>query len=226
MRILDSFTELTAELTAELELRKKQYNHYRDELLAFEDLEVEWKALGELVNTITAPTKLNRSAYREKGTLPIVDQGASYLAGFTDEDVTPVSADEYVIFGDHSEHIKYVDFAFVQGADGLKILRPKNAIAKFIFYAFRSHYRKEGKYKRHWSKAKETLIPVPFTDDPEKSLAEQARIVAILDKFDTLTTSLSEGLPGEIELRQKQYEYYRDLLLSFPKPAENTKTAA
>ncbi|MEH4262813.1 restriction endonuclease subunit S [Klebsiella aerogenes] len=60
-------------------------------------------------------------------------------------------------------------------------------------------------------------IPVPYPNDPEKSLAEQARIVSILDKFDTLTTSIAEGLPREIELRQKQYEYYRDLLLSFPK---------
>jgi type I restriction enzyme S subunit len=55
-------------------------------------------------------------------------------------------------------------------------------------------------------------IPVP-------SLAEQIRISALLDKFDALTNSLTEGLPREIELRQKQYEYYRDLLLSFPKPA-------
>ena len=52
------------------------------------------------------------------------------------------------------------------------------------------------------------------------SIAEQARIVAILDKFDTLTSSITEGLPREIALRQKQYEYYRDFLLSFPKPDE------
>ena len=58
-------------------------------------------------------------------------------------------------------------------------------------------------------------IPVP-------SLTEQNRIASILDKFDSLTNSLSEGLPREIELRQKQYEYYRDLLLSFPKPDEAT----
>ena len=56
-------------------------------------------------------------------------------------------------------------------------------------------------------------IPIPSQD-------EQARIVSILEKFDTLTTSISEGLPREIELRQKQYEYYRDLLLSFPKPEQ------
>ncbi|WP_272667799.1 restriction endonuclease subunit S, partial [Providencia sp. PROV139] len=56
----------------------------------------------------------------------------------------------------------------------------------------------------------EIKIPLPTID-------EQARIISLLDKFDTLTTSLQEGLPREIELRQKQYEYYRDLLLSFPK---------
>ena len=62
-------------------------------------------------------------------------------------------------------------------------------------------------------------IPIPHSDDTEKSLEEQARIVEILDKFDTLTTSITEGLPREIELREKQYAYYRDLLLSFPKPS-------
>ncbi len=67
-------------------------------------------------------------------------------------------------------------------------------------------------------KIMEYKIPIPYPDNPEKSLAEQARIVAILDKFDTLTHSISDGLPREIELRQKQYAHYRDLLLSFPKP--------
>ena len=61
------------------------------------------------------------------------------------------------------------------------------------------------------------MIPIPYPNDTEKSLKEQERIVAILDKFDTITTSITEGLPKEIELRQKQYEYYRDMLLSFPK---------
>ncbi|MFY8018086.1 MAG: restriction endonuclease subunit S, partial [Inhella sp.] len=61
-------------------------------------------------------------------------------------------------------------------------------------------------------------IPIPYPSDVEKSLAEQARIVAILDKFNALTNSITEGLPKEIELRQKQYEHYRDLLLRFPKP--------
>ena len=63
-------------------------------------------------------------------------------------------------------------------------------------------------------------IPIPYPNQPEKSLAEQARIAAILDKFDALTNSITDGLPREIELRQKQYAYYRDLLLNFPKPEE------
>lgn len=57
-------------------------------------------------------------------------------------------------------------------------------------------------------------LPVPILN-----ISEQVKIASILDKFDALTNSLTEGLPREIELRQKQYEYYRDLLLSFPKPA-------
>jgi type I restriction enzyme S subunit len=61
---------------------------------------------------------------------------------------------------------------------------------------------------------KKELIGFPV---PVPPLAEQARIVAILDKFDALTNSITEGLPREIELRQQQYEYYRELLLSFPK---------
>jgi type I restriction enzyme S subunit len=65
---------------------------------------------------------------------------------------------------------------------------------------------------------KNTLFPIPYPSNPEKSLAEQLRVATILDKFDALTNSITEGLPREIELRQKQYEYYRDLLLSFPKP--------
>ncbi len=61
-------------------------------------------------------------------------------------------------------------------------------------------------------------IPIPCPDNPKKSFAIQSEIVRILDNFDTLTNSITEGLPREIELRQKQYEYYRDLLFSFPKP--------
>lgn len=66
-------------------------------------------------------------------------------------------------------------------------------------------------------------LPIPYPESLEKSLGIQAEIVRVLDKFDALTHSITEGLPREIELRQKQYEYYRDLLLSFPKPQAEKK---
>jgi len=174
-------------------------------------VEVEWKALGTLVKTVTAPSKLKTQAYCTSGKLPIIDQGIGFIAGYTDEDISPVRAGKYVIFGDHSEHIKYVDFSFVQGADGIKILSPISSNAKYIFYAFENFYKKELSYKRHWSNAQETLIPIPCPDNPKKSLEIQAEIVRILDGLTELTTELTT----ELITRKKQYKHYLDQLLSF-----------
>ncbi|HCP8563273.1 TPA: restriction endonuclease subunit S [Escherichia coli] len=182
---------------------------YLEKLL--DGVEVEWKTLGTVIKTVTASSKLKSQAYRASGKLPIVDQGIKFIAGYTDEDVTPIEAGKYIIFGDHSEHIKYVDFPFVQGADGLKILSPISANAKYIYHAFLKFYKKELSYKRHWSTAQQTLIPIPCPDNPEKSLAIQSEIVRILDKFTALTAELT----AELNIRKKQYNYYRDKLLSF-----------
>ena len=138
--------------------------------------EVEWKVLGDVVQTVTASAKLKKDAYCEAGSIPIIDQGASFLAGYTDEDLQTLPNDNYIIFGDHSEHIKYVDFAFIQGADGLKILKPVSDSAKYIYYAFQNFYRKELSYKRHWSKAKSTIIPIPCPNNPEKSLVSSVKV--------------------------------------------------
>ncbi|HIF0933856.1 TPA: restriction endonuclease subunit S [Klebsiella pneumoniae] len=182
---------------------------YLEKLL--DGVEVEWKTLGTVIKTVTASSKLKSQAYRASGKLPIVDQGIKFIAGYTDEDVTPIEAGKYIIFGDHSEHIKYVDFPFVQGADGLKILSPISANAKYIYHAFLKFYKKELSYKRHWSTAQQTLIPIPCPDNPEKSLAIQSEIVRILDKFTALTAELT----AELNMRKKQYNYYRDQLLRF-----------
>ena len=172
---------------------------------------VEWKALGKVVKTVTAPSKLKSQAYRATGKLPIVDQGIEFIAGYTDEDITPIKAGNYVIFGDHSEHIKFVNFSFVQGADGIKILSPISANAKYIYYAFQNFYKKKLSYKRHWSTAQETQIPIPCPENPNKSLEIQAEIVRILDAFTAHTAELT----AELTARKKQYNYYRDQLLSF-----------
>ena len=191
---------------------------YLEKLL--DGVEVEWKTLGTVIKTVTASSKLKSQAYRASGKLPIVDQGIKFIAGYTDEDVTPIEAGKYIIFGDHSEHIKYVDFPFVQGADGLKILSPISANAKYIYHAFLKFYKKELSYKRHWSTAQQTLIPIPCPDNPEKSLAIQSEIVRILDKFTALTAELT----AELNMRKKQYNYYRDQLLSFKEGEVEWKT--
>ena len=174
------------------------------------NVNIEWKTLGEVCDIVKAASKLKSGDYCVSGKVPIIDQGAQYIAGYTDKELATIPKDEYIIFGDHTETIKFVDFEFVQGADGLKILHTKKALSKYVYYAFSNFYNKTASYKRHWSKAKETSIPLP-------PLSEQRRIVDILDRFDTLTNSISEGLPKEIALRRKQYEYYRDALLNFPR---------
>lgn len=88
---------------------------------------------------------------------------------------------------------------------------------KFIYYFLKI---KEPYFQNIGNRMQMPQISIPDTDKfliPIPPLEEQARIVSILDKFDTLTTSISEGLPKEIELRNKQYEHYREMLLSFPK---------
>ena len=92
---------------------------------------------------------------------------------------------------------------------------------RFVYHCLKSHFY--AYIQRASVSSSVTSLRRPMFLDfpiPAPSLTEQARIVVILDKFDALTESLTEGLPREIELRQKQYEYYRDLLLSFPKPQE------
>ena len=166
---------------------------------------VEWKELGEVVDTVTSPIKLTKKEYQVTGKIPIVDQGEQFIAGYADNEKY-LEKDEYIIFGDHSEHVKYVDFAFIQGADGLKILKPKSSIkAKYLYYCFCNFYKREGSYKRHWSKARTTLIPIPQSEEI------QEKIVQTLDKFTDYVTELT----SELTSRKKQYSYYRDKLLSF-----------
>lgn len=196
--------------------------NYLEKLL--DGVEVEWKPLVTETKTISAPSKLKSQSYRRTGRFPIIDQGLEFIAGYTDEDVTPIEKGEYIIFGDHSEHIKYVDFPFVQGADGIKILKAISANTKFIYYSFLNFYAKKLSYKRHWSIARQTMIPIPCPDNPRKSLEIQSEIVRILDTFTELTAELAAELTAELTTRKKQYNYYRDQLLSFEEGEVEWKT--
>ncbi|EOI1391440.1 restriction endonuclease subunit S [Klebsiella oxytoca] len=245
VRILDTFTALIAELTAELTARKKQYNYYRDQLLGFEEGEVEWKALGEIGEFIRGK-RFTKADYVEDG-ISAIHYGEIYTryGVFTTHALSQVRNDmakslRYaepgdVVITDVGETVEDVGKAVAWLGDE-KVAIHDHCYAfrhsmnpKFVSYCMQtaSFIAEKAKYVAR-TKVNTLLIngfskiaiPVPYPNDLEKSLAEQARIVAILDKFDALTNSISEGLPREIALRQKQYEYYRDLLLSFPKPEE------
>ena len=165
---------------------------------------VEYKKLGEVCKTIPAPVKVKTSQYLKKGKYAIIDQGQSKIAGYTNDEFILIPKGEYVLYGDHTCTVKYVNFRFAQGADGLKILKTEQVLTKYLYYALSNFNIKNNEYKRHWSIVKEIYIPVP-------PISVQREIVRILDSF----TSLEAELEAELEARRKQYEYYRDQLLSF-----------
>ncbi|AEC16992.1 EcoKI restriction-modification system protein HsdS [Gallibacterium anatis UMN179] len=228
-RILDAFTAITSELTSELTLRQKQYQHYRDKLLTFGD-EVEWKTLGE----ITSPTKNiqwknNTQAYRYIDLTSVSRENHCILET---TEITALNAPsraqrlvkkDDVIFA--TTRPTQLRFALINDiysgqvvSTGYCVLRAKEEVLpKWIYYCISTikfkNYVEENQSGSAYpaisdAKVKEFRIPI-------LSIQEQKRIVSVLDKFETLTNSLSDGLPKEIELRQKQYEYYRDLLLNF-----------
>ncbi|WP_423230706.1 restriction endonuclease subunit S [Leptospira interrogans] len=221
VRILDAFTELTTELTAELasELtaRKKQYNYYRDQLLSFEQGEVEWKTLGETCDVYTGGEAPESSSMSKTPTdiykYPIFGNGAE-VYGYTDRYRIDKDAVTISSIGANTGTI-YFRKAHFTPIIRLKVVIPKQEgiLPRYLFHALSSiaiGSKSSSVPNMNAADVKRISIPIP-------PLAEQERIVAILDKFDALTNSISEGLPREIRLRQKQYEHYRELLLSFPK---------
>lgn len=225
VRILDAFTELTAELTAELNARKKQYNYYRDQLLSFEDREVEWKTLGEVAEyskTRISYEKLDETNYVG------VDNLLQNRAGKAESNYVPTAGNltEYrdgdVLIGNIRPYLQKIWHADrVGGTNGdVLVIHPTDeavnprylfqVLADGKFFDYNMQHAKGAKMPRgNKTKIMDYRFPIP------KNPVEQARIVAILDKFDALTNSITEGLPREIALRQKQYEHYRNLLLSF-----------
>ena len=211
VRILDKFTALTAELTAELTMRKKQYNYYRDQLLSFDEGEVEWKTLGEITRKIASGRNKTRQA---EGDFPVY--GSTGLLGFTNE---PAYSGDLLLVarvGAYAGLVNAVSGHF-DVSDNTLIIHPSDSWnSRFAFHQLTHMNLNQyavgaGQPLITGGMLKNLKVPVP-------SLNEQTRIAKILDKFETITVSITEGLPREIELRQKQYEYYRDLLFSFPKP--------
>ena len=256
VRILDSFSMLTAELQAELQARKSQYEYYRNQLLAYPMEEsdqsslrsnrsatsiqnsdnsiqplstlnpptgnsvlqprgkVEWKVLEEVVE-IKRGKRLIKNQLEKTGKYAVYQNCMIPLGYYHKNNV--IADTTFIISAGSAGEIGYSDVDFWAADDGYYFVTKNDLKSRFLYHFLITQQQKIYSQVRRSSVPRlsktafeKLLIPIP-------SLEEQEHIVSILDKFDALTTSLTEGLPKEIELRQKQYEYYRNMLLSFPK---------
>ena len=218
VRILDKFTAITAELTAELSMRKKQYNYYRDQLLSFDDGGAEWKTLGELAENLDSKRKPITSGLREAGSIPYY--GASGIVDYVKDYIYD---GDFLLVSEDGANLLARNTPIAFSISGKTWVNNHAHVLKFDTYAERryvEYYLNSIDLTTYISGAAQPKLNKKNLESiriPNPSPEEKERIVSILDKFDALTNSITEGLPREIELRQKQYEYYRDMLLSFPK---------
>ena len=230
--ILDKFTTLETELEAELDCRKRQYEYYRNKLLSFDKLNnIIWMSINDVCENIcSGGTPLTSKQEYYQGNIPwLRTQDVNWKEVYD----TDVKISEEAIESSSAKIIpRNCVIVAMYGATAAKAcinkiplttnqaccnLQINGQIAnyKYVYYWLCHEYNNlkalgEGSQSNiNVRKIKAYKIPIP-------SLSEQQRIVSILDKFEILTTSISEGLPKEIELRRKQYEYYRNKLLSFP----------
>lgn len=216
VRILDKFTTLEAELEAELDCRKRQYEYYRNQLLSFENGAVEWKSLKEIAVNFDAMRMPITSGAREKGTIPYY--GASgvfdHVKGF-------IFDGDYLLVSEDGANLIARTTPIAFSISGKSWVNNHAHVLKFNTYEerrFVEYYLNSIDLMPYISGAAQPKLNQKNLNKikiPSPSLVVQQRIVTFLDKFDTLVNSISEGLPKEIELRRKQYEYYREQLLSF-----------
>ena len=219
VRILDQFTTLEAELEAELEARRTQYEHYRNHLLSYESLAdcgpVSLVPLRECIE-LCFGERITKTQHA--GTLyPVYGGGgASFMTDSFNR------ADEFVIsrFALSEACVRFVSGEFWLLDSGItfnvnELCCDKRYVGQFLLSRQNDIYRRSaGAAQRNLKIAEFLSMEVPLP-----GLAEQRRIADLLDRFDALVNDISSGLPAEIAARRAQYEHYRDRLLSFPEKA-------
>ena len=233
VRILDSFTLLTAELTAELTARKKQYEYYRDELLKPQE-SIPIVTLKEISTSIYRGAGIKRDQVTEEG-IPCVRYGEIYTTYNTwfDKCVSHtkeeyVSSPKYfehgdILFAITGENVEDIakSVAYVghdkclAGGDIVVMKHQQNP--RYLAHVLNTSMAREQKSKGK-VKSKVVHSNVPSIEQiriPLPSLEVQKRYADVLDNFEQICNDLNIGLPAEIEARQKQYKFYRDLLLTF-----------
>ena len=219
VKILDALTALTSELTSELTLRQKQYEYYREKLLSFDSLEQlnMGRAKKKLIDVAIIGTgSRNTNEAIENGIYPffVRSQEPKKINEYEFDETAIITAGDGVGVGKVFHYISG-KYALHQRAYRI-VVTDKNLLPKFLFHYIRNNFA-------HYLKMTSVNSSVTSLRKPmfEKypifvpTLEEQQRIVSILDKFETLTNSITEGLPLAIEQSQKRYEYYRELLLNF-----------
>lgn len=236
VRVLDSFSALQAELEAELQARELQYSHYRELLMTFRD-SVKWAPMGEVATIVrgASPRPIQAFLIDDEGGVPWikigdVPAGGKYITA-TAERVTRAGAarsrmvhpGDFVLSNSMSfgrPYISRIDGAIHDGWLAISDF-DKSFLPDFLYHMLRSVPLQREFARRAGSSTVSNLnadivraVPVPI---PE--VREQRRIAGILDKFERLVNSLTDGLPGELRARHTQYEYYRDKLLTFNEAA-------
>ena len=217
VEILDKFTALIEALETELTLRTRQYAYYRNKLLRFgtTDPNVQWCRLGEVAE-LKRGVRVVRKQLEKEGQYPVYQNCLTPLGYFDKANCKAETA--FVIMGGSAGKVGFSKVDFWAADDCLYFITPEYLLSRYLYYFLckketylDSQVRRAAVPRLARSVLADLLIPLP-------PLAVQEQIVAILDKFDTLVHSMSEGLPAEIALRRRQYEYYRNLLLRFPPP--------
>lgn len=221
IEILDKFVELSETLSKELLARRNQYKYYRDLLLDFcvhgGTSECEWRTIKE-VCSISAGGDVPKDSFSKDKTdifnIPIISNGIgdNALYGYTSIEKIAEPAVTVAARGTIG-YAEYRDYPYYPIIRLLTVIPKEKSYlnTKYLYYVLqRQHYDvpKTGIPQLTSPMIQKISIPIP-------SIEEQKCIVSILDRFDKLCNDISEGLPAEIEARRKQYEYYRDKMLSF-----------
>ena len=152
----------------------------------------EYKPFAKVLKTITPTSKIDKSEYKLSGIYPIISQEDTFISGYwnNNDDVTQHSS-PVVIFGDHSRVLKYIDFEFVVGADGVKIIQPTDLLsAKFLYHFLKWYNVPSLGYARHFKLLKEINYPVPPMETQEHIVAELDQINDLIAKNRELLSQL------------------------------------
>ena len=140
----------------------------------------KWVRFPEIYNSITPVTKLKTTEYLDSGKYPIIDQGQRYIAGYTNNGELNIVTTPVTIFGDHTREIKLIDFDFIVGADGVKILEPILVNSSF-FYTLVDVFRPQSRgYGRHFKMLNDKIVPLPPLDEQKRIVAKTTQILDLV----------------------------------------------